>query len=107
MAEPGVLTAAGASASEAAATIARLAPSRDELKRWYALMHLGRLLDDIPAQGPGPDDVQELRRVLYGLFAVLRLHFAQEDEAYFSMLDHDGHEAIPLPSMNPPTDVAS
>jgi 2-oxoisovalerate dehydrogenase E1 component len=46
MAEPGVLTAAGASPSEAAATIARLAPSRDELRRWYALMHLGRLLDD-------------------------------------------------------------
>jgi len=46
MAEPGVLTAAGASPSEAAATIVRLAPSRDELRRWYALMHLGRLLDD-------------------------------------------------------------
>jgi 2-oxoisovalerate dehydrogenase E1 component len=46
MAEPGVLTAAGASPSGAAATIARLAPSRDELRRWYALMHLGRLLDD-------------------------------------------------------------
>ena len=46
MAEPGVLTAAGASPSGIAATIARLAPSRDELRRWYALMHLGRLLDD-------------------------------------------------------------
>jgi 2-oxoisovalerate dehydrogenase E1 component len=46
MAEPGVLTAAGAPPSGAAATIARLAPSRDELRRWYALMHLGRLLDD-------------------------------------------------------------
>jgi 2-oxoisovalerate dehydrogenase E1 component len=46
MAEPGVLAAAGVSPSEGAATIARLAPSRDELRRWYALMHLGRLLDD-------------------------------------------------------------
>ncbi len=46
MAEPGVLTAVDASPSGAAATIARLAPSRDELRRWYALMHLGRLLDD-------------------------------------------------------------
>ena len=46
MAGPGVLTAAGASPSEAATTIARLAPNRDELMRWYALMHLGRLLDD-------------------------------------------------------------
>ena len=46
MAEPGVLTAADAAPSEAVASIARLAPSRDELRRWYALMHLGRLLDD-------------------------------------------------------------
>jgi 2-oxoisovalerate dehydrogenase E1 component len=46
MAESGVLTVAGASPPSAAATIARLAPSRDELRRWYALMHLGRLLDD-------------------------------------------------------------
>ena len=36
MAEPGVLTATGASPSGAAAMIARLAPSRDELRRWYA-----------------------------------------------------------------------
>src|SRR5512143_1594783 len=46
MAESGVLTAANALPSGAAATIARLAPTRDELRRWYALMHLGRLLDD-------------------------------------------------------------
>src|SRR5450830_1171636 len=46
MAEPGVLTAAGASPSQAAATIAQLAPSRDELHNWYAVMHLGRILDD-------------------------------------------------------------
>ncbi len=46
MADPGVLTATGASPSGAAATIAGLAPSRDELRRWYGLMHLGRLLDD-------------------------------------------------------------
>lgn len=40
------------------------------------------LLDDLPPDGPGPDDVLDLRRVLYGLHAILRLHFAQEEEAY-------------------------
>ena len=44
MAEPGVLTAPVA--SSAAAALAAVAPTRDELRRWYALMHLGRILDD-------------------------------------------------------------
>ncbi|MDE3094410.1 MAG: heavy metal translocating P-type ATPase [Chloroflexota bacterium] len=48
---------------------------------------LGRLLEDLPAEGPGADDLPELRRVLYGLYAILRLHFAQEEEAYLSLFD--------------------
>jgi hypothetical protein len=48
--------------------------------------HLARvfqsLLDDLPPDGPDPDDLLDLRRVLYGLHAILRLHFAQEEEAY-------------------------
>jgi hypothetical protein len=50
------------------------------------IAHLGRiyltLLDDLPPDGPSPDDLLDLRRVLYGLHAILRLHFAQEEEAY-------------------------
>jgi len=50
------------------------------------IAHLGRmyqqLLDDLPPDGPTPDDLMDLRRVLYGLHAILRLHFAQEEEAY-------------------------
>ncbi len=42
----------------------------------------GHLLSDLPPEGPGPDDLVDLRRVLYGLHAILRLHFAQEEEAY-------------------------
>ncbi len=41
-----------------------------------------RLLEDLPPEGPGHDDLMDLRRVLYGLHAILRLHFAQEEEAY-------------------------
>jgi len=50
------------------------------------ISHLGRLyqqlLDELPTDGPSPDDLMDLRRVLYGLHAILRLHFAQEEEAY-------------------------
>jgi heavy metal translocating P-type ATPase len=50
------------------------------------IAHLTRvycqILDDLPPEGPGVDDLVELRRLLYGLHAILRLHFAQEEEAY-------------------------
>jgi heavy metal translocating P-type ATPase len=50
------------------------------------ISHLGRLyqtvVDDLPAGGPTPEDLMDLRRLLYGLHAVLRLHFAQEEEVY-------------------------
>jgi heavy metal translocating P-type ATPase len=61
--------------------------SRGHAEITHLTRRLGRVLDDLPAEGPEPDDVQELRTTLYGLYAVLRLHFAQEDESYFSMLD--------------------
>ncbi len=45
MAEQGVL-APPSPAADPFAVVAALAPTRDELRRWYALMHLGRVLDD-------------------------------------------------------------
>ncbi len=42
----------------------------------------GHLLSNLPDEGPTSDDLVDLRRVLYGLHAILRLHFAQEEEAY-------------------------
>jgi len=41
-----------------------------------------RLLDSLPPTGPAVEDVLDLRRTLYGLDAILRLHNAQEDEIY-------------------------
>jgi hypothetical protein len=38
-------------------------------------------------EGPDPAERRELRRVLYGLGAILRLHFAQEEELYEVMGD--------------------
>lgn len=63
------------------------------------ISHLGRiygqLLRDLPQEGPSPEDMMDLRRLLYGLHAILRLHFAQEEEAY-AWLASD--EEVPVPS---------
>ena len=46
-------------------------------------MVIERVGDDAPAAG----DVQDLQRLLYGLYALLELHFAQEDENFLSLAD--------------------
>jgi hypothetical protein len=51
------------------------------------LARLGRLADDIGDREPDDSDVAELRGILYGLHAILRLHTAQEDETYLSLGD--------------------
>ena len=59
--------------------------SRAHLEIAHLVRRYGRLVDELPPEGPGPDDVRDLRRVLYGLHAVLELHFAQEDEHYLPL----------------------
>lgn len=49
---------------------------------------LGRLLAEIGSGDADPEDLLELRRALYGLHAILALHFAQEDESYLSLAEH-------------------
>lgn len=47
------------------------------------LAHLLRaVIAEIPQDGPGPEEAVELRRLLYGLHAIMRLHMDQEDELY-------------------------
>ena len=61
------------------------------------ISHLGRvfeqLLADLPEDGPRAEDLMDLRRVLYGLHAILRLHFAQEEEAYSWLASGDEEPA--------------
>jgi len=47
---------------------------------------LGRLLADLGDDPAEPEDVIELRGLLYGLYSVLRLHNAQEEEGAFSLI---------------------
>jgi hypothetical protein len=67
------------------------APATYALTRTHAEIEhqvgrLGRLLGDIPDEGAQPEDMVEVRRLLYGLYGVLRLHNAQEDETAHSLL---------------------
>jgi hypothetical protein len=64
---------------------APLISAHREIERLVAL--LDRLVDGLPTDGPRPGDRLELRRVLYGLHAILRLHFAQEEELYLGLDD--------------------
>lgn len=64
-----------------------------EVQRLGAL--LARMIADLPADGPGPPEVNEFRRVLFGLDAILRLHFAQENELYASLADTTPAPALP------------
>ncbi|HWS46112.1 MAG TPA: heavy metal translocating P-type ATPase [Acidimicrobiia bacterium] len=61
--------------------------SRAHVEIAHLIRRLGRVIDGIDAAGPDADDLVELRRLLYGLHAVLELHFAQEDEGYLSLVD--------------------
>jgi hypothetical protein len=48
----------------------------------YLVNVYGRLVADLPPQGGGPALWSDLRRVLFSLEAILRLHIDQEDEVY-------------------------
>jgi hypothetical protein len=61
--------------------------SRAHLEIAHMTRVLGRHIGELPPEGPGPEDLRDLRRILYGLDAILRLHFTQEDEAYLALID--------------------
>ena len=61
--------------------------SRAHAEITHMVRRLGRLLDDIDPKGADDVDVAELRSLLYGLHAILRLHTAQEEESYLSLAE--------------------
>ncbi len=68
---------------EAGATAAL---SRTHAEIAHQVSRLRRLLAGLDNENVQPEDVVELRRLLYGLYAVLRLHNAQEEEGAFSLV---------------------
>ena len=66
-------------------TNATAAISRTHAEIEHQIGGLRRLLDGLDPHTE-PEDIIELRRLLYGLYAVLRLHNAQEEEGAFSLV---------------------
>ncbi|HEY5876436.1 MAG TPA: heavy metal translocating P-type ATPase, partial [Ilumatobacteraceae bacterium] len=48
---------------------------------------LGTVIEHVGDASLQPADVRDLQRLLYGLYGILELHFAQEDESYLSLAD--------------------
>ena len=67
-------------------TDATAAMSRTHAEIEHQVSRLRHLLMGLEIETVQPEDVVELRRLLYGLYAVLRLHNAQEEEGAFSLV---------------------
>jgi len=61
--------------------------SRAHAEIAYQIARLGRLIEDIGSGTPDGSDLADLRSLLYGLHAILKLHTVQEDETYLSLGD--------------------
>ena len=68
--------------------------SRAHAEIAHQTRRLGQLIDDIGTSQPDQTDIADLRALLYGLHAILRLHTTQEDESYLSLAG-DTHPASP------------
>ena len=66
--------------------------SREHVEIFHLTRLLGRLVEDAGKDGITDADLPELRRLLLGIHTVLRLHFAQEDESYLSLLSREAPE---------------
>ncbi len=74
-------------------TDATAALSRTHAEIDLQVMRLHRVLSGIDGDRINPAELPALRQILYGLYGVLRLHNAQEEESLFSLLPED--DALP------------
>ena len=59
--------------------------TRGHVEIAHQIRRLGQLLDEIGPHDPDEEEISEMRGLLYGLQAVLRLHTTQEEESYLSL----------------------
>jgi heavy metal translocating P-type ATPase len=64
--------------------------SRAHVEIAHRIRRIGALLQAESDTTLDPEDLADLRRLLYGLHAILRLHNAQEEENYLSLADAPG-----------------
>ena len=62
-----------------------VAMSRTHREIFKLYQRLDAIVERLPAQGPDPGTLHDLQRILNALDAILRLHFAQEEEIYESL----------------------
>ncbi len=62
---------------------------RDHVEVVRLTERLGELRERLHDGVLGRDEELELRRLLYGLYAVVSLHFAKEEEVYLPLLDRE------------------
>jgi soluble P-type ATPase len=61
--------------------------SRAHAEIAHQTRRLGQLIGDVSPGEPDEADIADLRALLYGLHAILRLHTAQEEESYLSLAE--------------------
>jgi len=66
---------------------ATLTMRRDHVEIAAMTAELLRIRDAMNQGDPGLHDVKDLQRVLYGLYALVKVHFAKEEEIYLPILD--------------------
>jgi heavy metal translocating P-type ATPase len=69
---------------------------RTHTEIFHLVRMLGRMVDELGPPGPASEDLPDLRRVLYGLDAILRLHMAQEEELYLTLGDGSAPATHPV-----------
>lgn len=60
---------------------------RDHVEVRHLTDRLAELREAVHAGPPSPSEERELRTVLYGLYALVKVHFAKEEEVYLPILD--------------------
>jgi soluble P-type ATPase len=81
--------------------------SREHTEIAHLVNLYSRTLDDVPPDGPDNEDVRELRRMLYGLNAILKLHLTQEEESYLTLFEDEAPSAELPPEKTPPEKLRS
>jgi len=61
--------------------------SRDHVEVGTLTNELGLLRQNLPGTEIGAKQANELKRVLYGLYTLVKVHFAKEEEVYLPLLD--------------------
>lgn len=63
--------------------------SRDHVEINRLAEELGWLRSELDEEGLAPAQANLLRRILYGLYALIKLHIVKEEEEYFAVLDEE------------------